>query len=367
MTRITRIVKPDYRRFDSLKESERRAIFETVADDKGTNAQAIEKDLWVCRVIDGVFRGLPVKPKPKPYFKGGTSLSKGYQLINRFSEDVDIVLSRRGLGIAESADPAEATMSADARKRAVDRMLATCKTYVQNGMREKLAQLFPECEISIDEDVDDGQALRVNFPSILPPDGYQTPWVKLECGARGALEPDAERQIAPFIQDALGDGWDLRTPRVTLIHPERTFWEKVVILHGLHCRFRDEGELLTDRQRASRHYYDLAMMFDGPIGKSAVKKKYLLEDVCEHSRLVRFSRAWQKLGEAKPGSLRVAPPKEFMRPLAADYERMKNMMFHNPPSLEWIVEQLNKIDEAANEPEGEASRLVSTIRGLRRG
>lgn len=363
MTRIVRILNPDYRRFDSLKESERRAIFEIVANDKGTNAQAIEKDFWVCRVIDGVFRGLPARPKP--YFKGGTSLSKGYQLINRFSEDVDLVLSRRGLGITANIDPVETAMSADARKRAVDSMLAICRGYVQDEMRDRLGRLFPECEIEVDEDVVDGQALRVQFPSILAPDDYQTPWVKLECGARGALEPDAERPIAPFVQAALGADWNLTTQRVTLVHPERTFWEKIVILHGFHCRFRDEGDLLSDRQRASRHYYDLAMMFGGPVGKSAVKKKYLLSDVCEHSRLVRFSRAWQKLGEARPGTLQIAPPDAFTPALAADYGRMKNMMFHNPPSLEWILEQLKDLDAAANKPEGALSSLVSSSR--RRG
>jgi nucleotidyltransferase AbiEii toxin of type IV toxin-antitoxin system len=125
----------DYDKFDKMKERDRLDLFEAAAERMGANAQAIEKDVWVCRVIDALFKGLG--PRPKLYFKGRTSLSKGYGLIKRFSEDIDIVLSRSGLGIKADEDPMAAGLSKKKREAAAAKATEKCGAHVQGKMRER--------------------------------------------------------------------------------------------------------------------------------------------------------------------------------------------------------------------------------------
>jgi nucleotidyltransferase AbiEii toxin of type IV toxin-antitoxin system len=98
-------------------------------------------------------------------------------------------------------------------------------------------------------------SLRVKYPSVLKADGYLKPFVKIECGARGALEPTVQRKIAPYIQTDLGTKLDLSTDDVTLISAERTFCEKTLILHGIYCGFRDDNKRPGDGNLISRHTF----------------------------------------------------------------------------------------------------------------
>lgn len=288
----------DYVRFDKLKRQDRLDLFEGTAARLGATSQSVEKDLWVCRTIDALFKGMPIQPKL--FFKGGTSVSKGYGLIRRFSEDIDIVLSRSGLRAKGEDDPFTPSLSASKRKSAVERLLRICSAHVQGRMLERLAPLLPMCSIDPDPDDPDAASLRVKYPSILPADGYLKPFVKIECGARGALEPIQKRPIAPYVQDLIGTRFNLTTPSVTLIAARRTFWEKALILHGIHCGFRDGGKRPADQNPISRHYYDVAMMAGAAEGVRAIKDLVLLDEVREHKLLV-FKRPWEKLHEARPG------------------------------------------------------------------
>jgi hypothetical protein len=243
-------MNPDYAKFDKLTELDRKDVFEAAADRLGTTVQAVEKDLWVCRVIDALFRGLG--SRPKLYFKGGTSLSKGYGLIKRFSEDIDIVVSRAGLGITSANDPLFDGLSNKKRKAAVDVTKQKCSNHVLGRMKSNLEQLLPECCFEADHEDEDKASLRVKYPSLLKADNYLKPWIKIECGARGAREPEAKRVIAPYLQHELRTKLNLATQGVTLIAAERTFWEKVLILHGIHCGFRDEQRQPGENNLVSR-------------------------------------------------------------------------------------------------------------------
>lgn len=266
----------DYARFDKLPRRDRLDLFEASAAQLGATSQAIEKDFWVCRTIDALFKGMP--KQPKLFFKGGTSLSKGYGLIRSFSEDIDIVLSRSGLRATGENDPFTPGLSGGKRKLAVERLKKICTDHVQGRMRDRLSPLLPMCEIERDPDDSDDASLRVKYPSLLQPDGYLKPFVKIECGARGALEPIQARSIKPYVQDVMRARLDLSTPAVTLIAARRTFWEKALILHGIHCGFRDEGKRPSDQNPISRHYYDIAMMADAPEGLKAIKDIELMSE-----------------------------------------------------------------------------------------
>lgn len=335
----------DYAKFDKLKERDRKDVFEAAAGRLGTNAQSIEKDLWVCRVIDALFKGLG--NRPKLFFKGGTSLSKGYGLIKRFSEDIDIVVSRAGLGIKAADDPLATGLTSKKRKAAVETTKTKCSAHVLGRMKADLGKLFPQCTFENDDDDPDNSSLRVNYPSLLNADVYLKPWVKIECGARGAREPEAKKDIAPFIQQELGTKIKLVTEDVTLIAAERTFWEKALILHGIYCGFRDERRKPGENNLISRHYYDVAMIRDRPEGLKAIRDTALLTKVREH-KLLLFKRGWEKLEEAKPGSLRLVPQDGIKDDLVKDYEAMSGMMFGDAPDFNWVLGEIAKLEEAIN-------------------
>ena len=137
------------------------------------------------------------------------------------------------------------------------------------------------------------------------------------------------------------------TDGVTLIAAERTFWEKALILHGIHCGFRDQKRKPGENNLISRHYYDVAMMRDRPEGLRSVRDIALLTQVREH-KLLLFKRGWDKLGEAKPGSIRLVPQDGIKDDLAKDYEAMSGMMFGDAPSFDWVLGEIATLEEAIN-------------------
>ncbi len=336
-----------YLEFDKLGKQDRRDVYEAAAARLGATVQSIEKDLWLCRVIDALFKGLP--RQPKPFFKGGTSLSKGYGLISRFSEDIDIVLSPKGLGIKGDADPLTVGLSKKKREKAADATKEICSTHVLGKMNGQLTKVLPTCKISADDTDLDKMSLKVVYPSIFEKDDYLKPWVKIECGARGAVEPDIKRSIRPYIQDELRSALDLTTEKVTLIKAERTFWEKALILHGIYCGQRDDANRRPgENNLISRHYYDVAMMAGSAWGRKALSDHDLLARVREH-KLALFRRGWEKLNEAVPGGVRLVPQATIQDDLKRDYEAMQGMMFGDAPEFEWIIEQLAGLEAAIND------------------
>jgi hypothetical protein len=335
----------DFAQFDRLTKQDRRDVFEACADRLGASTQAVEKDFWVCRTIDALFHGLP--SRPKLFFKGGTSLSKGYGLIKRFSEDIDIVLSRGGLGIKAEHDPLAGGQSAKKRKERAEAVKQRCSRHVLGRMRDGLAPLLPMCMIDADDADPDHSSLRVRYPSLFEADPYLKPWVKVECGARSATEPVCRRGIVPYVQTELGRRLHLAVENVTLIRAERTFWEKALILHGVYCGFRDQQRRPQDNNLISRHYYDVAVMRETAVASNAIADGDLLARVREHKQRL-FSRAWEKLDEAKPGTLHLVPQADIQPALAADYRAMSGMMFGEPPSFAWLLAALEKLEEDIN-------------------
>jgi hypothetical protein len=291
-----------------------------------------------------LFKGLP--RQPKLFFKGGTSLSKGYGLIRRFSEDIDIVFSRNGLLLGHERDPFVGGLSAKKRKERFETLTEICAQHVGRKMKARLATLMPSCEVQVSEN--DPATLELRYPSLFPQDAYLRPFVKVECGARGALEPIEVRTIAPYVQDLLEMRLDLTTPKVTLIAARRTFWEKALILHGIYCGYRDGGRTPDDANPISRHYYDLAMMAGAKQGKAAVMDVDLLADVREH-KILAFKRSWEKLEEAMPGQVHLVPQAEIQPLLEADFARMAGMMFGDPPSFDWVLARLAELEAEINQ------------------
>ena len=220
-------------------ETDRRNLFLETATRLGTPLRNIEKDFWVCFTLDLLFNG-KTEGEPRLLFKGGTSLSKAYDLISRFSEDIDITVYREDIG-----HPADLAIlqswGRNKRTEYLKEVKATCSAYILGHLKERLTSQIatiltnaginmPELKVVSDPTDTDQQTLLVEYPSLESSgkDSYIESKVKIEAGAKSALDPSNLMTIKPYVgQEFIGG--DLRVPNVTCIAPERTFWDKVRI------------------------------------------------------------------------------------------------------------------------------------------
>ena len=360
----------DFAQVIAASDEDRRGLFLLAAGALGTTLQNIEKDFWVCWALDVLFHGL-LPGSPRLLFKGGTSLSKGFGLISRFSEDIDVTVFRDDLGENASLDALEA-MSGKKRQVRLDAIKAKASAYINGPLREAFAAILLETmaaagvaedRFRVEPDPEDqgAQTLLFWYPSVVAdPDAYVRSAVKIESGAKSALDPHTLRPIAPYIQGHAPD-LDLNVPDVTIVDAERTFWDKVIILHGLRGWFERRGDLYQGGQRISRHYYDVYRMLGTEVGHRAISDPELGADCVRHARLF-FNRPDFDLASAAPGTFALAPTSAMARALAADYRAMTPMIFGDVPdfremlvAVEQLEERLNAIPPASGAPEPEVT------------
>jgi hypothetical protein len=261
-------------------KADRLDLFRSTAMRIGTTVQNAEKDFWVCWTLDALYHGLPAGG-PRLLFKGGTSLSKAYGLIQRFSEDIDITVFRDDIGQTATAEELEA-LSGKQRKARLDAIRDACSAFVSGPLKDALTDhltvAIDEGEwahVDIDEADTEGQTLLIGYPSVTGEESdYVRPTVKIECGAKSALDPHRTTTITPFVAGELQD-LNLSTSDVTTIEPTRTFWDKIVIAHGLRRWFEIRGVVRQEGQRVSRHYYDLHLLRASDIGPIALADRQL--------------------------------------------------------------------------------------------
>jgi hypothetical protein len=287
-------------------------------------------------------------------FKGGTSLSKVYGAIGRFSEDIDLSLDRTDLGFREARDPAQAPSGKKAQKL-LDELAAACKAVIHEQLLPLLRVDFETVlgppgsswSLTADPDAEDGQVLNFNYPVGVPSGrevpSYLRPAVRLELGARSDRWPAEDHLIKPYAAEVLPAAFREAQCRVHVLAGERTFWEKATSLHAEYHRPADK----TTGERVSRHYYDLARLYDGPIGKRALSRLDLLEAVVKHKQLF-FRSARARYEEAQPGTLRLVPHKDRSEALERDYRAMAVMMFESPPPWAQVLERLRALEEDIN-------------------
>ena len=304
-------MKEGFDSFISLPKPDRWEVFARTANRLNTSPSNVEKDFWVCLVLDIVFNQLP-KGHPRLLFKGGTSLSKGFGLIPRFSEDIDIVVFRDDLGFEDDLDPTLARNLSNRKRAALfNKLKEACSSYIRGdllvALTKQLNEIVAGCHVFSDEDDVDRQTLLVEYPAPYPSDdkSYVVPRVKIEAGARSALEPSSNCTVSPYIADELLD-CEFNVSDIRVIAPERTYWEKLLILHGAYCGYRDKQRLPTPDNRIARHYYDVAMLTDTDIGRKALSNVSLLDEVRKHN-LIAFRQAWKRFDQAVPGSVKLVP------------------------------------------------------------
>jgi hypothetical protein len=331
------------------------SAFDTTALRLGTASQNIEKDFWVCWALDALFNGLK-EGGPRLLFKGGTSLSKGFGLINRFSEDIDVTVFRDDIG--EPATIEELDALSDKKRRArLEAIKDACQTYINGPLRAELMVILQKqlraagldagaARVEADDTDPDGQTLLIWYPAATPRSDYVRAAIKIESGAKSALDPNSEVPIKPYVDDDL-PALDLTVPAVRTVDPERTFWDKVVILHGLRRWFDKRVELRGGGQRVSRHYYDLHLLAGGPVGEAAIAETALGVDCVAHARMF-FNRPDFDLASAAPGSFALSPHNEMIEQLRIDYRAMQGMIFGDPPGFEAVLESISLLEMRLN-------------------
>lgn len=340
----------------AASERERRDLFLTTANRLGTAEQNAEKDFWVCWTLDALFNNLATDG-PRLLFKGGTSLSKGYGLIERFSEDIDITVFREDIGQPATVEELEG-LSGKKRAARLDAIRGACQEYIRGPLQEQIQTLLRRAleaaklpansgRVELDADDPDDQSLLLWYPSVTAAgNDYIRRAIKIESGAKSALDPHAPVTVRPFVADDVA-GRDLSVHNVTTVDPSRTFWDKVVILHGLRRWFEQRGELKGGGQRVSRHYYDVSRLLASEAGRNAANNLEMAQDCVRHAKMF-FNRPDFDLASAVPGSFALTPHNEMMETLERDYEAMSGMIFGPIPAFGEVMAAIAALEQRIN-------------------
>lgn len=329
--------------FAQSSPENRRDGFVQTAASRRMDPIIVEKDFWVCWTLKELFRLQEIGEHL--IFKGGTSLSKVFRIIERFSEDIDVSIDRTFLGFGGANEP-EAGGSNKEKQRRVDALKKACQKKIATGLHPALEAAIKSkitateaWSLRNDDEDPDQQTLLFEYPSSFAPVsvGYIRQAVKIEMGARADHWPCETKTVTPYVAEQFPQGFKEGSCAVKVLSAERTFWEKATILHA-------EFHRPTDKpipERFSRHYCDFYELIRKGVANSAVQKLDLLARVAEHKSLF-FRSASAKYGEAVRGTLRIAPPEHRLKPLQDDYGKMQQMFFGEPPNFDSIIALLSQ-------------------------
>lgn len=327
-----------------VSRAERQILFQNTAARKGMPAAIIEKDFWVCLALDYLFH----KSSWKNHFafKGGTSLSKAYGLIERFSEDIDLILDWRTIGYGinqpweDRSNSKQVKFNEEANSRAADFLRNSFLPAFRADMSEILGT---EATVYIGQD--DSQTVNFKYPCEFE-DASILRVIRLETGALAAWTPTQLVTIQSYAAEEYERVFRQPQTKILTTTASRTFWEKVTILH--HEAHRPATSPFC--KRYSRHYYDLYCMAQTPEKKEALAHPELLQRVVKFKQKF-YSRGWAHYELAKPGTLRLLPPLYNEKALRDDYAFMRDMIFGIAPSYESILSAISDLECEINEIE----------------
>lgn len=329
--------------FLHLEPREQSQIYRALGPQLARSPSVLEKDVWVCWVLQTLFS----MPDRMPMaFKGGTSLSKVFNAIARFSEDVDITLDYRGLN--GTFDPFAEGVSRSRLKIFGETLKAFVREYVrdvvQPHFQRALTAGFDAGAFRLEIGAD-GEQLRVHYPTVLDTVGdYVGHSVLIEFGGRNITEPNEAHDVRPDIA-ALVTELEFPCSTVSVLSPVRTFWEKATLMH-VECQ---RNMYRAGAQRLSRHWYDLAMLADQPHGRAAVAERNLLADVVRHKKAF-YNSGYANYDACLVGQLRLVPQEAMLVALREDYRHMidAGMFIGEPPAFDDIIGRLGDLENTIN-------------------
>lgn len=327
----------------ALPDRDRSDLFQETASQRAVHPAIIEKDFWVCWVLRKLFTC--ERLKGQLIFKGGTSLSKVYGLIERFSEDIDLILDWRLLGYSKDGrDPWEEQRSNTRQDTFNKAINAAAAEYIAKTLLPHLRALFAQVPaVTLDVPADEPMVVNIAYPKAFSLDAIR-PQVKLEIGPLASWVPSKEAVIKPYAAEVFEHVFDDPACPVVATLAERTFWEKATILHQQAHRPKSKKM----QEHYARHYYDMYQLAASPVKDGALGDLELLADVVKFKQ--RFYRSpWAKYEDAKPGTFRLLPTEEHRRELEADYRGMEPMFFGEVPAWDDIMGSLGALERAIND------------------
>lgn len=326
--------------------ADRRDLFSQCAAELGFgNALIVEKDFWVCWAIR---HAVHLQGQPRLIFKGGTSLSKVFGLIRRFSEDIDLAFHRHDLGFAGDRDPATPGLSGKRRAALVEELEAAARRHIETVFLPALTVRFEAglaARSSLALDPGSADTIIFEYPHALEDavygPGYVRPQVRLEMGGKSDHDPQVAGRLQPYAATVFPDQFSTPQVEVPTLDPARTFWEKVTLLHERISRGKAAGP------RISRHIYDVVELARAEAGQAAMSDLDLLKRVREH-KAVFFKVGGGVYEAAKPGTLKLVPPADVWPALRTDYSRMSEMFFESPPNFDTLMDGLEVLESRLN-------------------
>ena len=322
--------------FYDLADSRKKAIYDQVAAIEGLPSAAIEKDWWVTLVLKAVFN---LDFAQYIVFKGGTSLSKGWKLIDRFSEDIDLAIDRKFFNYEGDLSRGQV---GDLRRKSCKFISHVFSDYLKNEISDIGMQDFDLKVRDFDASDTDPIIIELHYPSLAEPSEYIIPQVLIEIGSRALIEPFEKRPIQTIIGRSLPQVGFIDQPKeIPLVLPKRTFLEKAFLLHEEYQRHPEKRKL----KRKSRHLYDLEKLMDSQHGIDALK------DFDLYSSIIRHRQIFSKLSNVdysthNPDKINFVPSGEILEILEEDYKTMQeSMIYGNSLSFTDIIKRLEELQE----------------------
>lgn len=325
-------------KFLNLSREEKREILEGAESVLAIKPYFLEKDIWICWVLKELF-SLPKKMA----FKGGTSLSKCFSLIDRFSEDVDVTIDYREF--MPNLDLLNESKNSLKNKR--EKLKIEVNDYITSTvipMLEKsfLTQFNNEY---LNYKFEAGERLYIYYPSVFDRNSndYVKDNVLIEFGGTNKTEPNEECIVKPYLSI---DNLILPEAKVSVYSPARTFWEKVTLIH-LECH---RGRLTGAPERLSRHWYDLAKLSQSWVKSKALQDNALLTDVLMVKKAF-FNASYANYDKCETKQFRLIPNTDEISQLKSDYARMvgSDMFLNEPVAFDDLIAELESLEKVINQ------------------
>ena len=320
-----------------LSKEDREVLFSRTAEKMKMHPSIVEKDFWVCFMLDHLFHDCIYKDAF--VFKGGTSLSKSYHVIERFSEDIDLILDWRKL--TDNTNPWD-----ERSKTKQDQYNKEINAHAALFYSEELVPtLNKELALKLGKgdwmevDANDPMVVNFKYPRDFSMD-YLVPVVRLEIGPLAEWMPSHVTRVEPFVATEYPNAFEQKTTDILTIDVERTFWEKLTILHKM-ANF-PQGKVLP--RRYARHLYDVYSMANSWVKESAFARKELLQkDVVFKQKFYYAKSAHYETAILK--EIKLIPADYIMEEVRADYSAMKNMIYGAYPDFDSILNCLNELED----------------------
>ncbi len=321
-----------------LSKEQQQMVLTQAANKTGLPVQAVEKDLWVTAVLQIVFT-LPLANHL--VFKGGTSLSKVWKVIRRFSEDIDLAI-----------DPSIWGFEGDLTKKQIKRLRKASSIFVRDELCQSLQKAAIETglekwlqvEAAPDGEGDgtypEPRAIHIRYKSLFDeylPSLYSE--VKLEVGARSLLEPTAKATVTSVLEDVLPISTTAKQVMIPTALAEKTFLEKAFLLHEL---FSSQSS--KEANRKSRHLYDLAQMMNTDIATRAIANDDLWNTIHHHRELFTSISGVDYTPDIRK-RIRLLPPNDVIDDWRNDYKDMQSsMIYGEKPTFAVLMEKMKELE-----------------------